>query len=405
MGQRPLEGVKVIEVSMWAFVPSCGAVLSDWGADVIKIEPPAGDPIRNLNMAGIAPGTGGFTFMYEIFNRGKRSVAMDLNVEGATEILYKMVADADVFLISLLPSARKKLGVDVDDIKRVNPNVIYAAGNGQGALGDEADKGGYDALSFWARTGIASAVTPDDSPFPLPMPGGAFGDGTSGAIFAGGIAAAIVQRDRTGEASVVDGSLLGTGMWALQPGIVGANLIGVDELPKGSRTALPNPLVNSYRTSDDRFVALCMLQGQRYWPGFCSAIGRSDLIENPSFADDASRAANIVACIDELDRIFATKTLSEWAAILATQDGQWNIVQKAGELAHDPAALANGFVQDVDYGDGRSLTMVSTPVQFDRKPSPASPARELGSDTDAIMAEIGLDEEAVLNAKIAGILL
>ncbi len=390
---------------MWAFVPSCGAVLSDWGAEVIKIEPPTGDPIRNLNMGGIAPGTGGFTFMYEIFNRGKRSVAMDLNVEGATDLLYKMLADADVFLISLLPSARKKLGIDVDDIKKVNPNIIYAAANGQGALGEEADKGGYDALSFWARSGIASAVTPDGSPYPLGMPGGAFGDGISGAIFAGGIAAAIVQRDRTGEASVVDGSLLGTGMWALQPGIVGAKLTGVDEMPKASRTASPNPLVNTYRTSDDRFVALCMLQAQRYWPGFCTVIGREDLIEDPDYVDEASRAANLLACIDELDKTFATKTLAEWAALLATQEGQWNIVQKAGELARDPAALANGFVQDVDYGDGRTLTMVSSPVQFDRKPSPASPARDLGADTDVIMAEIGLDEESIINAKIAGILL
>lgn len=405
MGQRPLEGIKVIEVSMWAFVPSCGAVLSDWGADVIKIEPPQGDPIRGLNMGGVAPGTGGFTFMYEIFNRGKRSVAMDLNAEGAVDLLYKMCADADVFLVSLLPSARRKLKIELEDIRAHNPTIIYAAGNGQGAHGDEADKGGYDSISFWARSGIASAVTPDDAPYPLAMPGGAFGDGTSGAIFAGGIAAAIAQRERTGETSVVDGSLLGTGMWALQPGIVGANLLGIDEMPKMSRNAMPNPLVNNYRTSDDRFVALCMLQGQRYWPGLCTAIGRDDLIEHPDFAQDESRAANIDACIGELDATFATKPLSEWVEILAGQPGQWNVVQKAGELVRDPAALANGFVQDVDYGDGRSLTMVSTPVQFDRAPSPASPAHDLGADTDAIMAEIGLDDEAIINAKIAGILL
>jgi crotonobetainyl-CoA:carnitine CoA-transferase CaiB-like acyl-CoA transferase len=405
MGQRPLEGIKVIEVSMWAFVPSCGAVLSDWGAEVIKIEPPSGDPIRGLNMGGIAPGTGGFTFMYEIFNRGKRSVAMDLNAEGATDLIYKMCEDADVFLVSLLPSARKKLGIDLKDITSRNPNIIYAAGNGQGALGDEADKGGYDSISFWARSGIASAVTPDEQPYPLGMPGGAFGDGTSGAIFAGGIAAAIAHRERTGEVQIVDGSLLGTGMWALQPGIVGAHLMGIDEMPKAGRAAMPNPLVNNYKSSDDRYVALCMLQGQRYWPGLCAAIGREDLIEHPDYADDASRAVNIEACIGELDATFAAKPLEEWTQILASQPGQWNVVQKAGELVRDPAALANGFVQDVDYGDGRSLKMVSTPVQFDRKPSPASPAHDLGADTDAIMAEIGLDEEAIIEAKISGILL
>ncbi len=211
MGQQPLSGIKVIEVSMWAFVPSAGAVLADWGASVTKIEPSTGDPMRSLTYAGIAPGTGGFTFMYEIFNRGKRNVAMDLGAEGAVELLYKMVDDADVFLVSLLPAARRKLKIDVDDITSRNPNIIYAVGSGQGAFGDDAEKGGYDSISFWARSGIASAITPDDSPHPLAMPGGAFGDGMSGAIFAGGIAAAIAQRERTGEGCVVDGSLLGIG--------------------------------------------------------------------------------------------------------------------------------------------------------------------------------------------------
>jgi crotonobetainyl-CoA:carnitine CoA-transferase CaiB-like acyl-CoA transferase len=405
MSHRPLEGIKVVEVSMWAFVPTCGAVLSDWGAEVIKIEPPAGDPIRNLNMGGIAPGTGGFTFMYEIYNRGKRSVAMDLNAEGATELLHRLVADADVFLTSLLPSARSKLKIDEATLRAVNPRLIYAAGNGQGARGEEADKGGYDQISFWCRSGIASAATLPEMEFPAGMPGAAFGDTISGLGFAGGIAAAIAHRERTGEGMTVDGSLLGTAMWALQPSIVATKLLGIDEMPKAQRTAAPNPLVNNYRTKDGRFVALCMLQGQRYWPGFCTAIGREDLIEHPDFADDASRAANIAACLAELDATFATRDLEEWKAILATQDGQWNIVQKAGELTGDPAALANGFVQDVDYDDGRTLTMVSTPVQFDAGPSPARPAAELGADTDAVMASLGLSEDEIIEAKVAGILL
>jgi crotonobetainyl-CoA:carnitine CoA-transferase CaiB-like acyl-CoA transferase len=401
----PLAGIKVVEVSMWAFVPSAGALLADWGASVTKIEPSSGDPMRGLNYAGIEPGTGGFTFMYEIFNRGKRNVAMDLGAEGAAELLYRMVADADVFLVSLLPAARRKLKIDVEDITSRNPNIIYAVGSGQGARGEDAEKGGYDSISFWARSGVASAVTPDELDYPLPMPGGAFGDSISGAVLAGGIAAAIVHRERTGEASVVDASLLATAMWALQPGIVGATLVDVLELPKIARNAVPNPLVNTYRTSDGRYVALCMLQGQRYWPGFCTAIGRPDLITHADFADDASRAANIDACIATLDAVFATRTLDEWTRILATQEGQWDIVQKAGELPKDRQSLANGFTQDVDYGDGRSLTMVSGPVQFDRRPPPIGPAPELGAHTDEVMAELGLDEDAVIDAKVKGILL
>jgi crotonobetainyl-CoA:carnitine CoA-transferase CaiB-like acyl-CoA transferase len=168
---------------------------------------------------------------------------------------------------------------------------------------------------------------------------------------------------------------------------------------------VPNPLVNTYRTADDRYVALCMLQGQRYWPGFCTAISRPDLIEHPDFVDDRSRAANIDACIAALDETFATKPLAEWTTILATQPGQWDVVQKAGELPNDRQAIANGYTQSVDYGDGRAIAMVSTPVQFDRAPSPISPAPELGANTDEVMTELGLDEDAIIDLKVRGVLL
>jgi crotonobetainyl-CoA:carnitine CoA-transferase CaiB-like acyl-CoA transferase len=379
-------------------------VLADWGAAVTKVEPSSGDPMRALAHAGIAPGTGGFTFMYEIFNRGKRSVAIDLGADGAVDLLYRMVDDADVFLISLLPAARRKLGIDVDDVRRRNPRIIYAVGSGQGPFGDDAEKGGYDLISFWARAGIASAVTPDELPYPLLMPGGAFGDSLSGAILAGGIAAAIAQRERTGESSVVDVSLLGTAMWAMQPGIVGSKLIGVDELPKLARDAVPNPLGVNYRTSDGRYIALCMLQFQRYWPGFCRAIGRPDLIDDANFAPE-SLASNIDDCVATLDEVFATRTLEEWKVALATQDGQWDIVQKVGELPRDRQAVANSYTQSVEYGDGRSITMVSAPVQFDRAASTIAPAPELGRHTDEVMAEIGLNDEEIIDLKVQGVLL
>ncbi|MCU1344421.1 MAG: hypothetical protein JWL70_687 [Acidimicrobiia bacterium] len=399
----PLAGIKVVEVSMWAFVPSAGAVLADLGADVIKIEPPSGDPVRGLNYAGIAPGAYGFTFMYEIFNRGKRSLTIDLNGEGAIEVLHRLLDDADVFLVSLLPGARRKLGIDVEDITSRHPNLIYAVGSGQGAFGPDAEKGGYDSISFWARSGLASAVTPDELDYPLPMPGGAFGDGLSGAIFAGGIAAAIAQRALTGKVSVVDGSLLATSMWAMQPGIVGGTLAGVNELPKVTRLAVPNPLVNNYRTSDDRHVALCMLQAQRYWPGFCTAIGRPDLIDDPRFVDDAARSANLRECVATLDEVFATKPLDEWRTALLTQPGQWDVVQQAGELTRDPQALANNYVQDVDYGDGRVLKMVSSPVQYDRQALKAGPAPDLGAHNDEVLLEKGFTEEEILNLRVAGV--
>jgi crotonobetainyl-CoA:carnitine CoA-transferase CaiB-like acyl-CoA transferase len=387
---------------MWAFVPSAGAMLADMGADVIKIEPHAGDPVRGLAMGGIAPGTGGFTFMYEIWNRGKRSVTLDIAAEGALDVLHKLLEDADVFLTSLLPPARRKLGIDVADLTARFPKLIYAVGSGQGVHGPDAEKGGYDTISFWSRTGVASAVTPDDLPYPLPMPGGAFGDSMSGSMLAGGIAAAIAQRAMTGKASVVDVSLLNAGMWVMQPGIVASNLVGIDEMPKAPRIGLPNPLVNNYKTSDGRFLALCMLQGQRYWPGLCKALGRNDLIDDPRFATDVDRAKNILECVSVLDDIFATKTLAEWKPILLAQDGQWDIVQKVRELAEDKDALANRFIQDVDYGDGRSIKMVSTPVQFDRQALDARPAPGLGAHNTEVLTALGYDEEAIIGLQISG---
>ena len=387
---------------MWAFVPSAGAMLADMGADVIKIEPHAGDPVRGLAMAGIKPGTGGFTFMYEIWNRGKRSVTLDIAAEGALDVLHKLLEDADVFLTSLLPAARRKLGIDVEALTAKFPNLIYAVGSGQGVHGPDAEKGGYDSISFWARTGIVSATTPDDVAYPLNMPGGAFGDSMSGSMLAGGVAAAIAQRAMTGKASVVDVSLLNAGMWVLQPGIVAANLLGIDELPKPGRLAMPNPLVNNYKTSDNRFLALCMLQGQRYWPGFCKAVGHPELIEDPRFVTDALRAQNIAECVATLDSIFATKTLAEWKPIMLSQDGQWDIVQKAGELTSDADAIANRYIQDVDYGDGRSIKMVASPVMFDRQALDAKPAPDLGAHNNEVLAEHGYDEDAIIALQISG---
>lgn len=399
---KPLAGIKVVEVSMWAFVPSAGAMLADMGADVIKIEPHAGDPVRGLAMAGIKPGTGGFTFMYEIWNRGKRSVTLDIAAEGALDVLHTLLEDADVFLTSLLPAARRKLGIDVEALTAKFPKLIYAVGSGQGVHGPDAEKGGYDSISFWARTGIVSATTPDDVAYPLNMPGGAFGDSMSGSMLAGGVAAAIAQRAMTGKVSVVDVSLLNAGMWVLQPGIVAANLLGIDELPKPGRLAMPNPLVNNYKTSDNRFLALCMLQGQRYWPGFCKAVGHPELIEDPRFATDALRAQNIAECVATLDDIFATKTLAEWKPIMLSQDGQWDIVQKAGELTADADALANRYIQDVDYGDGRRIKMVSSPVMFDRQALDAKPAPDLGAHNNEVLAEHGYDEDAIIALQISG---
>lgn len=403
-----LEGVKVLEVSAWAFVPSAGAVLADWGADVLKVEPPTGDPMRGLITGGIM--TDGPMFTWEIWNRGKRSIALDLNEARAREIVLDLAAEADVFLTSYLPATRAKLGLDVDDIRKRNPNIVFACGTGFGPTGTEAEKGGYDAISFWARGGIAAAITPPDYHRPVAQPTGAFGDSISGMALAGGVAGALLRRARTGAGAVVDVSLLGTAMWSIQMAIVGAAAMGVTAPPPpvdhdGAEAAPPmifNALVNNYRTSDGRWLALCMLQFEKFLPGVLEVIGRTDLLDDERFSTPEARQANQLEMVTELVAIFATETLEHWRGALGGQAGQWDVVQHPTELPADPQALANGFIQTVQYPGGQTMPLVSSPVQFDRTPAELRPAPEFGADTDSVLTDLGFDEDAIIDAKING---
>lgn len=400
---RPLEGIKVVEVAMWAFVPAAGAMLCDLGASVIKVEPPSGDPLRGLVTTGYAANPNGFVVSWENYNRGKRSITLDLRREEGLEIFYKLLGDADVFLTNLLPSARRRMKIDADTLRSRFPKLIYAVGSGLGQHGPEADRGGYDAITYWARSGIQSATTPEDADYPVGPPGPAFGDCASASVLAGAVAAAIAQRAMTGHVPVIDVSLLGVGMWSMQRGITEAALAGKERFPRPPRGATFNPLVNIYKTKDGRFLSLCMLEGQRYWAAFCAVAGRPDLATDTRFVAEADRAHNSRACVEELEALFQSKTLAEWREILARQEGPWDVVQHVGELKDDRQVKANGYMQPVDYGDGRILNMVSIPMQFDGAPLPAHPAPALGADSETILHQLGYDEQRVIDLKVAGI--
>jgi crotonobetainyl-CoA:carnitine CoA-transferase CaiB-like acyl-CoA transferase len=336
-----------------------------------------------------------------MWNRGKRAMAMDLTQPGAQEIVRQLVAEADVFLTSILPGQRKKLGIDEETIRQASPAIVYASGTGVGSRGPESNKGGYDGITFWARSGAASAATrPGSDPVTLPM--GAFGDATSGMALAGGVAAALAKKARTGEGSIVECSLLATAMWAMQMGITGTEAAGLEEMPRTSRQRPFNVLVNTYPTADGRWIALCMLQADRYWAGFCRAIGREDLIGDPRFARATTRAENAEACVAELESTFLTQPLEAWRERLATQDGQWDALNTVSEVRRDPQVQANQFVRRVEYPGGHGLSIVGAPVQFDNTPARLRPAPEFGADTDAVLYDLGWDTEAILDAKIKG---
>ncbi len=401
-----LAGFRVLEVAAWTFVPAAGAVLADWGADVIKVEHPVGgDPQRGLISMGLVPGgPGAVNYIIEQPNRGKRSIGLDISTEDGRALLYRLVETSDVFLTSFLPDTLQRLKIDVDSIRAVNPDIVYARGTGQGPHGPDREKGGYDGATYWARGAVANALTPADSEWPV---GGrpAFGDLAGGMAIAGGIAAGLLQRATSGVAPIVDVSLLGLAMWQLSPDIVASGLYGGDPMPKFDRSSSPNPLVGNYRTSDGRFITLMMLQSDRFWPDFCEHIGRPDLLTDPRFIDGAARYTNAKECVAVIDEVFASRTFEEWKQALANLAGVWAPGQMASELVDDVQVKANGYLSRVDRADGKSYDLVANPVQMDESADQLVAAPEHGQHTEEILLELGLDWDQIIAHKDSGAVL
>ncbi|MBY0280314.1 CoA transferase [Candidatus Binatia bacterium] len=398
-----LNGIRVIEVTEWGFVPSCATVLADWGADVIKIEHPArGDSMRGLITSGMIPGAKGVNFFVEQLFRNKKSVGIDFTKPAGRDLLYKLVEKADVFVTSFLPEARERLQITYEDLKKINPKIIYARGHGQGQKGPDRNRGGYDGLSFWARGGVVDVLTPPGQPFIQQRP--AFGDFTGGMFLAGGIAGALFHRERTGQGIEVDVSLLGEAVWILSPDIVAAMTYGF-ELPKGGQGGTPNPLVATYECGDGRHLVLMMLQVNRFWPIFAKAIGREDLLSDPRFNPDAERAKNGPALLAELREMFKSQPRAHWAALLNASECIWGPVQTPLEVVEDPQVKANGYILDVDHPEFGKVRVAASPVQFSNEPPRVrNHAPEIGADTETVLLEAGLSWEEIGPLKDDGVI-
>ena len=397
-----LQGIRVIDVTMWAFVPSAGGVLAHWGADVIKIEgPEAPDPVRLLG-GTLEPGESSWIFKH--YSRGKRAITLDLSTAAGRAVLYRLVEDADVFLTSYLPETRKKLGIDVDDIRAHNESIVYVRGTGQGPLGPEAGRGGYDSATWWCRGTLAdTAMNFLESSRP-PSPGMVgHGDGMSGMALAGGVSAALLRRERTGRGSVVDGSLFGTALWYNGPAVIAAKLSDepwVTDIPHPERPANDN----MYRTLDGRHLILTMLgDHDSEWVDLCTHLGRSDLATDPRFASSEARLQNRRDAVAILDDLFATKTLAQWKQQLRTTSGVWAPIQTVREAHDDPQTIANGFISQVSYPNG-SVSLPAPPVLFDEEAGPAGRAPDFGEHTDEVLAGAGYGTSEIARLRAMGVI-
>jgi crotonobetainyl-CoA:carnitine CoA-transferase CaiB-like acyl-CoA transferase len=405
--RKPLNGVRVLEVAQFTYVPSAGAVLADWGAEVVKIEHPVtGDAQRGLvKVLGAAASKPGSSFapIMEAPNRGKRSVGLALDNAEARPLFDELVRRSDVFLTNYLPSAREKLSIDVDDVRDVNPDIIYVAGSGFGMNGPDRDAGAYDATAFWARGGSADGLNPPDGTQSAFMPAGAYGDNIGGMAIAGGVAAALYGRHVTGEPSVLDVSLLAVGAWATQFSVNMAMLMGGPLQKVERRTQAPgNPLTGAYRTADGRFIQLSMLQPTRYWPEFCRLMALEQYADDPRFDSLEAMAEHSEAAHDIVANTIGKLSFAECKAVLRRGTGQWAPVQNAWEMASDEALISNGRIATIVDAEGNRQQLVASPVKFDDDQAELNRAPQFAEHTNDVLRELGMDDDRLIELKIAG---
>jgi crotonobetainyl-CoA:carnitine CoA-transferase CaiB-like acyl-CoA transferase len=397
-------GVRVVEVAEWVFVPVAGGMLADWGADVIKIEHPVrGDGYRGLVSTGLNTG-GAVNQNWELANRGKRSLGLDLKTEQGRALLLELVATADVFLTSQLPSVLDRLGLGVEEVRAVNPNIIYARGHGFGVRGPDADKAAYDSTAYWARGAVEETINQGIADAPI-GPRGAFGDRQGAVQLAFGIAAALFRLATTGEPSVVDVSLLASAMWAVGSDTLSALQGNYRHAAPPAMKGIANPLVENYETADGRWLQLCFLQSDKFWPDLARAVGRADLLDDERFGSHASRAEHAAALSEALVATFRSRTLKEWRDAFAPERFPWAPFQRVDEFIDDPQVVANGYVGVLDYDAAGTYRFPTGAVQFDEQPPNLRRAPEHAQDTELVLVEeLGHSWDEIVKLKDEGVI-
>jgi len=403
---KVMAGFRVLELAQFTFVPAAGAILADWGADVIKVEHPLrGDTQRGfLNMGGIQVDPDRHPLM-EHPNRGKRSVGIDVSTPGGQEVLYELAKTSDVFLTNYMPAQRQKNKFDVEHIRAVNPDIVYARGSAYGDKGAERDTGGYDGTAFWTRSGVGYALTPEELGGALGQGIPAFGDSIGGMFIAGGISAALLHRERTGEAVEMDVSLLSTAWWA-----AGASVTQGMETGEVMRTSMPgalapsvNPFMGNYQTSDGGTINLCIISPTGLIRDTFEHLGIPEAADDPRFSDVLPLIQNADAAAELIAKAFVGKPFEYWRQHLKTMKGQWAPFQSLIDLADDEQAIANDMIAKVELASGgKPFRVVRGPVQFNHEPLVTTRAPQASEHTEIVLMELGMDWDRIAELKESG---
>ena len=390
-----LEGLKVIEMATYVAAPAAGAMLRDWGAEVIKVEPLNGCPMRRFfeGMKSNVPIEGNPIFTLD--NRGKKGISINTSDEKGADIVRELIKDADIFLTNVRPQSLESAKLDHESLLKVNPKLIYCSLTGYGLEGEEKNRPGFDVAAYWSRSGMAH-LTQRKGEEPLPIRT-ASGDHITAISTVSGILAAVYERTKTGKGKVVETSLLRTGIYSLSSDM--ALQLKFGRVPSTKkRDEQINPIFNFFKTKDDRWICLSPRAGGDYdLPKVVRALGKEEWLKNKKFNTNQARRENAKEFIDEMDKAFSQYTMSEWGEKLDEQDLIWSPVQNLKEVSKDKQAIDSGAFSEVEDQDcEENYTTVSSPVRFHNSDDgPKGPAPKLGQDNFEVLKSIGINEDQI----------
>ncbi|MBM3140807.1 MAG: CoA transferase [Chloroflexi bacterium] len=390
----PLEGITVVEVANWLAAPSAAALMADLGANVIKVEPPGGDTWRHVNLRAMGyQHDFALNYAFEVDNRGKRSITVDLDREGGPALVRRLAEGADVFITNLTKPRRERFGLSDAAVRERNPRVVYTSLTGYGTRGPDAERAGFDYSAFWARSGIMASL--EQPPAPPPLNRGGQGDHTTSLNLLAAVLAALRLRDRTGEGQYVEVTLQATGMWTIAADFSAALASGL-ATPRHDRTQPPNPIWNSYVTADRRWLLLVMPQPDPYWEPFCRAIGEPELAADERYDSLLKRVERSKELTTRIAARFAQHDLAYWARTLDAHRLIWAPAAELNEVASDPQVRAMGWIARIEHPTAGPYETLATPFQIrGAEIGPRGPAPAIGEHTHDVLRELGLGDHEI----------